>query len=135
MADQAQTAENPLDTWRQVITDSERQWNAFFKDVLGTDAFSSTMNTWVEASLTVQRMIADQLERYYAAFNIPTHSDLVSLGERMKGIEESLSRLESRVASSSRGSTSATVRAPSRAKPKRTRKPPVAAARANGTSA
>jgi hypothetical protein len=141
MAEQAQGVENPLDTWRQFITDSERQWNAFFKDVLGTDGFSSAMNTWVEASLTVQRMIADQLERFYTTFNIPTHNDLVALGERMKAIEDSLSRLETQVASApppgrARASKAVTVRAPSRTKPKRTRKPPAAAAaaRANGVS-
>ncbi|HWO93194.1 MAG TPA: hypothetical protein VNL92_00340, partial [Dehalococcoidia bacterium] len=77
-------APNPIDTWRQFITDSERQWNSFFKEVLGTEGFSSAMNTWVEASLTVQRMVADQLERLYTTFNIPTHNDLVALGERMK---------------------------------------------------
>jgi hypothetical protein len=141
MADQA-TQEppiNPLDNWRQFITDSERQWNAFFKDVLGTDGFSSAMNTWVEASLTVQRMIADQLERYYAAFNIPTHTDLVALGERMKGIEDTLARLESEMAAgrtNGRATKSAT-KSPTRRKVKRTRKPPASAAaasRANGSS-
>jgi hypothetical protein len=143
MAEQAEAQVNPLDTWRQFITDSERQWNAFFQDVLGTDTFSGAMNTWVEASLTVQRMIADQLERYYTTFNIPTHNDLVALGERMKAIEESLARLESQLAtarvSSARKSAATVVRAPSRAKPKRTRKPPVAAAMsrpaANGVGA
>src|SRR5438045_1183146 len=59
------TIGNPLDLWRQFLTDSERQWNGFFKDVLGTDTFSNAMNAWVETSLTVQRMVADNLERYY----------------------------------------------------------------------
>ncbi|HLB23749.1 MAG TPA: hypothetical protein VJP07_06620 [Dehalococcoidia bacterium] len=140
----AQTEQqNPLDMWRQFITDSERQWNAFFKDVLGTDGFSSAMNTWVEASLTVQRMVADQLERYYAAFNIPTHNDLVALGERMKAIEETLARLETQIAAapvraraSTRASKTATIKPPVRQKPRRTKRPPVAAAaaRANGAS-
>jgi hypothetical protein len=127
---------NPLDNWRQFITDSERQWNAFFKDVLGTDAFSGAMNTWVEASLTVQRMIADQLERYYAAFNIPTHSDLVALGERMRVIEETLARVETQLAAArvnGRGAKASPAKA--RAKPRRTRKPPAASgARANGSA-
>jgi hypothetical protein len=123
------TPENPLDTWRQFITDSERQWNSFFKDVLGTDSFSSAMNTWVEASLTVQRMVADNLERYYTAFNIPTHGDLVSLGERMKAIEDTLARLETTVAQN--GPTTKPAAAPSRRRPARTKRPPVAA---NGVS-
>ncbi len=85
---------NPIDMWRQYITDSERQWNGFFRDVLGTDTFSNSMNAWVEGTLTVQRMVADQLDRLYTTFNIPTHGDLVDLGERMKGLEESFMRLE-----------------------------------------
>jgi len=120
MADQ--DSQNPLDLWRQFITDSERQWNAFFKDVLGTDAFSTSMNAWVEASLTVQRMIADQLERYYAAFNIPTHGDLVALGERMKAIEDTLARIDSRL-----GPVDAVSRTTVRPKPARTRRPATAA--------
>jgi hypothetical protein len=118
--------QNPLDTWRQFITDSERQWNAFFKDVLGTDAVSNSMNAWVEASLTVQRLVADQLERLYTTFNIPTHGDLVDLGQRMKAIEEKLARIELVMAGNS---------APARvaAKPARTRRP--VAAKANGTRA
>lgn len=133
----AEETTNPLDMWRQFITDSERQWNGFFQDVLGTDGFSSAMNTYVEASLTVQRMVADQLERYYTTFNIPTHSDLVALGERMKAIEDALGRLESKLTStrtSTRQSKSGTVKAPTRIKPKRTKRPPVAAAAARSSN-
>ncbi|MDE3096773.1 MAG: hypothetical protein KGK07_12355 [Chloroflexota bacterium] len=117
--------ENPLDLWRQFITDSERQWNGFFKDVLGTDAFSTAMNTWVETSLTIQRMVADNLERYYSAFNIPTHGDLVALGERMKGIEDTLARLEAALVSAAPEIAARAI--PVRTKPRRTKRPPVAA--------
>lgn len=116
---------NPVDLWRQYITDSERQWNGFFKDVLGSDTFSNSMNSWVEASLTVQRMVADQLERLYTTFNIPSHSDLVSLGERMKSIEETLARLESQM-----GPAAPAKPAAVRVRPPRTKKPA-----ANGTAA
>jgi hypothetical protein len=135
MADKTAETTNPLDTWRQFITDSERQWNGFFKEVLGTDGFSSSMNTWVEASLTVQRMIADNMERYYTTFNIPTHNDLVALGERMKAIEETLARLESALAQTN-PKLAAVIRPAARRKPARTKRPAVAAARSsNGSSA
>ena len=133
MAEKTEQAGNPLDTWRQFITDSERQWNGFFKEVLGTDGFSSSMNAAVEASLTLQRLVADNLERYYTTFNIPTHSDLMALGERMKAIEDTLARLESALLQSN--PTIATlVRPAPRRKPSRTKRPAVAAARsANGS--
>jgi hypothetical protein len=121
MADETNTP-NPLDVWRQFITDSERQWNAFFKDVLGTDAMASGLNAYVEASLTIQRMVADQLERLYQSFNIPTHNDLVALGERMKGIEDSLARIEA--GGNSRGARGSRRRAgATRARPPRTKQP------------
>lgn len=128
MVEKAEQAANPLDTWRQFITDSERQWNGFFKEVLGTEGFSSSMNAAVEASLTLQRLVADNLERYYTTFNIPTHNDLVALGERMKAIEESLARLESALAQSN-PKLAAVIRPAARRKPARTKRPAVAAAR------
>ena len=128
MSDQTSTP-NPLDTWRQFITDSERQWNGFFQEVLGTDAMSTSMNAYVEASLTVQRMVADNLQRLYETFNIPTHGDLVDLGTRMKAIEDTLARIESS------GNTRASRRdrkAPPRVQPPRTKRP-VAAGSKNGS--
>ncbi len=135
MPDNANTeTPNPLDMWRQYITDSERQWNGFFKDVLGTDTVSNGMNAWVEASLTVQRMVADQLERLYTTFNIPTHGDLVALGERMKSVEESLARMETMLAAAPRRTGAAPkAKTPKRARPPRTKRPPVAAG-VNGSS-
>jgi hypothetical protein len=124
MADNT-TPGNPLDTFRQFITDSERQWNGFFKEVLGTEGASSAMNAFVEASLTVQRMVADNLERYYQTFNIPTHNDLTALGERMKAIEETLARVEQTLAAMA--PEAAVKRAAARPKPARTRRPAVAA--------
>jgi hypothetical protein len=85
------------------------------------------MNAWVEASLTIQRMIADQLERYYAAFNIPTHGDLVALGERMKAIEDTLARIEGAMVP-----VDAVSRTAIRPKPARTKRPQGAASGANG---
>ena len=119
MPEETAAPPNPLDTWRQFITDSERQWNGFFKDVLGTDSVSTSMNAWVEASLTVQRMVADQLERLYTTFNIPTHGDLVDLGERMKNIEDALVRLELKAGAASRGPKKSATRA----RPPRTKRP------------
>lgn len=128
MAESTET-KNPLDSWRQFITDSERQWNGFFKEVLGTDTFSSAMNTWVEGALTMQRMVADNLERYYNTFNIPSHQDLVALGERMKAIEETLARIESALEVAS---PEAAKQLKARPKPARTKRPPATAKSPNG---
>jgi hypothetical protein len=126
------TPPNPMDVWRQFITDSERQWNAFFKEVLGTDTMASGLNTYMEASLTIQRMVADQLERLYESFNIPTHNDLVALGARMKGIEDSLARIEAGGGGNARAPRKR--KASTRARPPRTKQPAGAVPSRNGSA-
>jgi len=129
MADESEV-QNPVELWRQFITDSERQWNGFFREVLGTDQASGAINAWMETSVTIQRMVADNMMRYFETFNIPTHNDLLALGERMKAIEDTMVRLESAVGpSKKRAATRTTVARP---RPRRTRKPPVAT---NGATA
>ena len=54
-----------------------------------------------------------------------------ALGERMKAIEDTLSRLESALASNGPSAVSRTIVRP---KPARTKRPPVAAGRANGVA-
>ena len=62
-------------------------------------------------------MVADNLERYYTTFNIPTHNDLVALGERMKAIEDTLARLESALVAVEPEDLAAVVRPAARRKP------------------
>lgn len=131
MPDETQTqTPNPLDTWRQFITDSERQWNGFFREVLGTDSVSTSMNAYVEASLTIQRMVADNLQRLYETFNIPTHGDLVDLGARMKAIEDALVRIEASRPGAARAARAR--KAPARGRPPRTKRPAALASK-NGS--
>src|SRR4030067_2972876 len=43
--------------WRSWLTDSERQWNAFFNDVMGTDSFGRFMGGNMDLNSTVQRPV------------------------------------------------------------------------------
>ena len=124
--------QNPIELWRQFITDSERQWNGFFREVLGTDQASGAINAWMETSVTIQRMVADNMMRYFETFNIPTHNDLLALGERMKAIEDTMVRLESAVGVGVSKTRTVDRTTLARPRPSRTRKPPVAT---NGASA
>ena len=127
-----QTDPNPLDTWRQFITDSERQWNGFFKEVLGTDRLLELDEHRVEASLTVQRMVADNLERYYTHVQ---HPDAQRPGGPRRADEGDRGharapRVRAHRVERRRSAAVVRRRAP---KPTRTKRPAVAAARSNGT--
>jgi len=45
--------------WRDWVTQSERQFSAFFNDSMNSEAFARTMGGQVEMYATFQRMLAD----------------------------------------------------------------------------
>jgi len=82
-------------TWRSWLTETERQWNSFFNGVMGTDSFGRLMGSYLEGYSLLQRSLNQSMERYLNTFNLPTHSDIVELGERLRAVEERLTSLES----------------------------------------
>ena len=62
---------------------------------MGTDAFGRFMGGYLEAYSGIQRLLNQNMERYLNTFNLPTHSDIVELGERLRAVEERLASLES----------------------------------------
>jgi hypothetical protein len=116
-------APDVAEMWRSWLTETERQLNSFFGDALGTEQFARMSGNFVDAYAIVQRGLNQRMERYLNTFNLPTHSDVVELAERMHGIEERIASLELAIrtlADQVGVPTSATV---TRLQPKRTRKP------------
>ena len=81
--------------WRNWLTDTERQWNGFFNDVMGTDSFGRFMGGYMEIYSTFQRLAAQNMERSLSTLNVPSRSDMVELSERLSGVEERLASIES----------------------------------------
>ncbi len=109
--------------WRSWLTETERQVNGFFTEVMGTDAFGRIAGNYMDSYSVVQRALNQGMERYLNTFNLPTHSDIVELGERLRTIDERLNTIESNlrtIAEKTGLSTEASVTA---IKPKRTRRP------------
>jgi hypothetical protein len=114
-----------MQTWRSWLQESERQWNSFFNDVTGTDSFGRFLSTYLEAYSGVQRNLNQGMERYLNTFNLPTHSDVVEIGDRLRGIEERLTSLEAltREVASSVGARGEAAEV-TKLRPRRTRRPP-----------
>jgi hypothetical protein len=109
--------------WRSWLTETERQLNGFFAEVLGTDAFSRTAGNYVEGYAVVQRALNQGMERYLNTFNLPTHSDIVELGERLHNIEERLASLETNIRTLAENAGVKPETPVTQLKPRRTRKP------------
>ncbi len=83
--------------WRNWLTDTERQWNAFFNDVMGTDSFGRFLGGYMDIYSTFQRLVAQNMERSLSTLNVPSRSDVLELSERLSSLEERLSSIESSI--------------------------------------
>ncbi len=81
--------------WRNWLVDTERQWNAFLNDVMGTDSFGRFLGGYTEIYTMFQRLVAQNMERSLSTLNVPSRSDILELSERLGGVEERLAAIES----------------------------------------
>lgn len=83
--------------WRNWLVDTERQWNSFFNDVMGTDSFGRFLGGYMEIYSTFQRLVAQNMERSLSTLNVPSRSDIVDLSERLGALEERLNSIEASI--------------------------------------
>jgi polyhydroxyalkanoic acid synthase PhaR subunit len=122
---------DPLEMWRNWLTESERQWNGFLNQAMATDEFSQTMGRFMDVYLNMQKSMSEAMSRYLTALNLPTRTDVLAIGDRLSAVEERLASLETAVANSSKGNAktggakaaAANGTPAARPKPARTRKP------------
>jgi hypothetical protein len=94
MADQNQQTPDVVQLWRDWLTQSERQVNAFMGDALNQDASARSIAGFMEAYATLQRLLAEGMQRYLSFINMPSRSDVTGLGETLRNIEDRLARIE-----------------------------------------
>lgn len=111
--------------WRSWLTETERQWNAFFNDVMGTDSFGRFLGGYMEMYGTLQRLVAHNMERSLSTLNVPTRSDIVDLSERLSSVEQRLASIESSLRALAEAvGHPARPAAVTELRPRRTRRPP-----------
>ena len=94
MEDPASPIPDPMAAWRTFVTQSEQQWNAFLNQAMGTDQYSQALGRMMEMYAGMQKTMADQMARYLGALNMPTRSDVMTLGDRLAMIEDRLAGIE-----------------------------------------
>jgi polyhydroxyalkanoic acid synthase PhaR subunit len=112
-----------MELWRNWLTETERQWNSFFNEVMGRDSFGRVAGSYMEFYSVIQRALNQGMERYLNTFNLPTRSDIVELGERLHNIEERLTTLEANLNNLAAAAGIATTASVTQLRPRRTRRP------------
>ncbi len=112
-----------MDLWRSWFNETERQLNGFFGEILGDESFARASSGYVDTYSVIQRSLNQGMERYLTTFNLPTHSDITDLGERLSSIEERLASLETTLRSVAEKVDITPTGSVTKLRPRRTRKP------------
>lgn len=125
MADQqSQQTPDVAQLWRDWLTQSERQVNAFLGDAMSQDVSARSVAGVMEAYATLQRLLAEGMQRYLTFINMPSRSDVTGLGETLRSIEDRLTRIEETLQIAA-AAVDAWSDSPSQNEPPRTRQAPV----------
>ncbi len=111
-----------FDLWRQWLDRSERQMNTVLNEVMGSPQFNQAQARMMETFLQMQSSFGELTQRQFSLLNLPTRTDILELGERLREVDERLARLEEAVAALDRTGPREEKRP--RKKPRRTKKPP-----------
>ena len=108
--------------WRDWMTQSERQWNEFFNEMMGTEEFSQSMGRNLDVFLHFQKTMSEAMGPYLTAMNVPTRADVLALGDRLLAIENRLAAIEAQLSTVQAGieQKSGSTSSP---RPKRTKRP------------
>ncbi len=111
------------EAWRQWAMQSERQWNDFFNQMMGTEEFSQNLGRNLDVFLHFQKTMNEAMGSFFTAMNVPTRTDVLALGDRLLAIENRLAALEAQVAMALANAPAPGTNAAS-PRPKRTKRPP-----------
>lgn len=123
MAEEAEEqAPDITQLWRDWLTQSERQFNAFFTEMMGSETFARSSGGSMEAFAGFQRVMAQGMERYLAFINVPSKTDLVNVAEALRTIDERLARIEETLQLAAEAVDGTTSAPPPVREPRRTRR-------------
>ena len=124
MTDERPPIPDPMAQWREWVAQSERQWNKFFNDLMGTDQYNQAMSRFMDVYLNGQKTLGETMGRYLSGLNVATRSDVLAIGDRLAAIEERLTSIEERLGAQAAQDGGGPSPPSSTPRPPRTRRPP-----------
>jgi len=119
------TSNDPLERFRDLVTEWERGFDALANRFMGTDEFSRSMNQFQNMQLSMQKAFAEVMAKNLAALNVPSREDVLRVGQAVHEVDMRLARMEQRLDEVGRA-VGVNTPPPSRTRPPRTRRPPSA---------
>lgn len=113
---------NPMaQSFSEMVTEWERNFDAFANQVMGTDAYSQAMNEMQKTQLHYQKGMSEMMAQHLCNLNMPTREDVLQLAEAVRQLDRRLERIEDKLFFNDEPPVA-------KKKPARTRTPPKATA-------
>lgn len=93
MSERPQTTD-PMEKFRELVTEWERGFDTLANRIMGTDEFSKTMNQLQSLQLTMQKAFAEAMAKHLANVNLPSRDDVLRVGQAVHDVDMRLARME-----------------------------------------
>lgn len=116
-------ADKPKDldeSFREMVTEWERNFDKFANQFMGTESFTRGMNQMQDMQMVMRKMFQDFMGKQLEGANMPSREDVVKLAETVHGLDRRLARIEDLLSQM----VSNTAPATERRGPPRTKQPP-----------
>jgi hypothetical protein len=110
----------PTDAFTDMVTQWERNFDAFANQLMGTEGFSQAMNGVQNAQLGQQQKFSQSMAQYFSSMNLPTRDDILGLADAIHQVNQRLDRIEEKLGA---GAVTKT-KTKKKKRPARTKKPP-----------
>jgi hypothetical protein len=115
------------ETFRNLVTEWERGFDAMANKFMGTEEFSRSMNQLQDLQLSMQKRFNEAMAEQLSHFNIPSRDDILRLGEAVHALDKRVARVESMLVKKAKKAKKKNKQdSPAPAGPPRTRQPPSA---------
>lgn len=89
---------NPMaQSFNDMVTEWERNFDAFANQVMGTDAYSRAMNEMQKAQLQYQKGMSEAMAQHLCNLNMPSREDVLQLSEAIRQLDRRLERIEDKL--------------------------------------
>jgi hypothetical protein len=118
-------APDPAETFRNLVTEWERGFDAMANKFMGTEEFSRSMNQLQDLQLSMQKRFNEAMAEQLSHFNIPSRDDILRLGEAVHALDKRVARVEAMLAKQAKKKKKKGD-SPAAGGPPRTKQPPSA---------
>jgi SMC interacting uncharacterized protein involved in chromosome segregation len=120
----AEKSNDPVALWQNMIGEMEKGFNAFASRALESPEFSKVVNQVGGASAGAQKQLGEMMEKYLVNMNLPSRAQMVSMAERLQGIEGQLNEIKALLHQMNNNPGTPAGGPAAAPKPPRTKRPP-----------